>query len=81
LDKKCLNLSSTSKYTGELSVAKRLLQQLHKQHHHFADVIVYDALACNATWINAVKSYNMDVVVGVRNMRLNMSIKFWMGIH
>ena len=37
-------LDSASKDEGELTVAKRLLQQLHKKHHHFADVIVYDAL-------------------------------------
>jgi len=52
-------LDSSSKDEGELSAAKRLLHQLHQQHRHFADVIVYDALACNAPWINAVKLYNM----------------------
>jgi len=65
-------LDSTSKDEGELTAAKRLLRQLHKQHHHFADVIVYDALACNAPWINAVKSYNIDTVVRVKDMRLNI---------
>ncbi|WP_378956949.1 hypothetical protein [Pelosinus sp. sgz500959] len=65
-------IDSTSKDEGELSAAKRLLHQLHKQHRHFADVIVYDALACNAPWINAVKSYNIDTVVRVKDMRLNI---------
>ena len=65
-------LDSASKDEGELTAAKRLLQQLHKQHHHFADIIVYDALACNAPWINAVKSYNIDTVVRVKDMRLNI---------
>jgi predicted transposase YbfD/YdcC len=55
-----------------LAAAKRLLQQLHKQHRHFADVIVYDALACNAPWINAVKPYNIDSVVRVKNMSLTI---------
>ena len=65
-------LDSSSKDEGELTAAKRLLQQLHKQHHHFADIIVYDALACNAPWINAVKLYNIDTVVRVKDMRLNI---------
>jgi len=65
-------LDSASKDEGELTAAKRLLQQLHQQHRHFADVIVYDALACNAPWINAVKSYNIDTVVRVKDMRLNI---------
>ena len=65
-------LDSASKDEGELTAAKRLLQQLHKKHHHFADVIVYDALACNDPWINAVKSYNIDTVVRVKNMTLNI---------
>jgi len=65
-------LDSASKDEGELSAAKRLLRQLHTQHHHFADVIVYDALACNAPWINTVKSYNIDAVVRVKEMRLNI---------
>jgi len=55
-----------------LTPAKRLLQQLHKQHRHFADVIVYDALACNAPWINAVKFYNIDSVVRVKNKSLTI---------
>jgi len=45
-------LDSASKDEGELTAAKRLLQQLHKPHRYFADVIVYDALASNATWIS-----------------------------
>jgi len=65
-------LDSASKDEGELTAAKRLLQQLHKQHRHFADVIVYDALACNAPWVNTVKSYNIDAVVRVKDMRLNI---------
>jgi len=65
-------LDSASKDEGELSAARRLLNQLHQQHRHFADVIVYDALACNAPWINAVKSYNIDTVVRVKDMRLNI---------
>src|SRR5450759_4651903 len=65
-------IDSSSKDEGELTAAKRLLQQLHKQHPNFADVIVYDALACNAPWINTVKSYNIDAVVRVKDMTLNI---------
>ena len=65
-------LNSASKDEGELTAAKRLLQQLHKPHRHFADVIVYDTLASNATWFNTVKLYNIDTVVRVKDMRLNI---------
>jgi hypothetical protein len=63
---------SANKGEGELTGAKRLLEKLNQKHHHFADVIVYDALACNAPWINAVKSYNMDAVIRVKDKRLNI---------
>jgi len=53
-------LDSASKDEGELSAARRLLHQLHQQHRHYADVIVYDALACNAPWINAVNLYGIE---------------------
>ena len=63
---------SSNKDEGELTAAKRLIKTLHKKHHHFADVIVYDALACNAPWINTVKEYDMEAVVRVKNDRLNI---------
>ena len=42
---------SANKDEGELTSAKRLLSDLCSQYRHFADIIVYDALACNAPWI------------------------------
>jgi hypothetical protein len=63
---------SSNKGEGELTGAKRLLEKLYERHHHFADIIVYDALACNAPWINAVKEHDMDAVVRVKDRRLNI---------
>ena len=63
---------SSKKDEGELTGAKRLMEKLYKRHHHFADVVVYDALACNVPWINTVTSYNMDAVVRVKDRRLNI---------
>jgi hypothetical protein len=70
---------SSNKDEGELTGAKRLLKNLHKKHHHFADVIVYDALACNSPWINAAKSCGIDAVVRVKNERLDI-VKDAMGL-
>lgn len=64
--------SSSYKGEGELTAAKRLITELHQKHHNFADVIVYDAIACNAPWINFVKQYNMESVVRVKDERLNI---------
>jgi hypothetical protein len=58
---------SADKDEGELTAAKRLVGKLHQTYGNFADIIVYDAIACNAPWINAVKSYNMDAVVRVKD--------------
>lgn len=63
-------LDSSKKDEGEMTAAKRLIPNLVKQYGHFADVIVYDALACNAPWINLLKSYRMDAVVRVKNKNL-----------
>ena len=49
------------------------MHNLYQKHHHFADIIVYDAIACNAPWINTVKSYEMDAVVRVKDDRLNIT--------
>ena len=70
---------SSKKDEGELTAAKRLIDNLHQKHHHFADVIVYDAIACNAPWINTVKKYGMDAVVRVKDERLNI-VKDAMGL-
>ena len=64
--------SSLYKGEGELTAAKRLITALHQKHHNFADIIVYDAIACNAPWINFIKQYNMESVVRVKDERLNI---------
>jgi hypothetical protein len=64
--------SSSHKGEGELTAAKRLIKSLSQKHHNFADVIVYDAIACNAPWINFIKEYNMEAVVRVKDDRLNI---------
>jgi len=63
---------SANKDEGEITAAKRLMENMYKKHHHFADVIVYDAIACNAPWINTVKKYGMDSVIRVKDTRLNI---------
>jgi hypothetical protein len=64
--------SSIYKGDGELTASKRLIKTLREKHNHFADVIVYDAIACNAPWINFIKKYNMEAVVRVKDNRLNI---------
>jgi hypothetical protein len=64
--------SALYKGEGELTAAKRLMEKLIDKHHRFADVIVYDAAACNAPWINFVKKYYMEAVVRVKDDRLNI---------
>jgi len=64
--------SSSYKGEGELTAARRLIKSLYQKHHQFADVIVYDAIACNAPWINFIKEYNMEAVVRVKDDRLNI---------
>ncbi|WP_227004019.1 transposase [Salicibibacter halophilus] len=57
---------------GELTGGKRLIRNLYEQHHHFADVIVGDALYANAPFINDVRAIGMDAIVRVKNKRLNL---------
>jgi hypothetical protein len=71
--------SSSYKGEGELTASQRLIKSLHQKHHQFADVIVYDAIACNAPWINFIKEYNMEAVVRVKDDRLNI-VKDAMGL-
>jgi hypothetical protein len=63
---------SSNKDEGESTAAKRLLKKMNAKYGRFADVIVYDAIVCNAPWINTVKSYKMDAVVRVKDKRLNI---------
>lgn len=43
---------SSKKDEGELTVAKRLLSRVAKEHKSMIDVVVYDASTCNSSWIN-----------------------------
>lgn len=63
---------SSDKDEGEITGGKRLIKNLHKQYHHFADIIVADALYCKSTWIKEVLSIGMDAVVRVKDERLNI---------
>lgn len=46
------SVDSSKKDEGELTVGKRLLSRVTKAHKHTIDIVVYDALACNSSWIN-----------------------------
>lgn len=60
------------KNEGEITGAKRLIKRLHKEHHHFADIIVADALYCKSTWIKEVLSIGIDAVIRVKDERLHI---------
>lgn len=62
----------SNKDEGEITGGKRLIKKLYKQHHHFADIIVADALYCKSTWIKEVLSIGMDAVVRVKEERLHI---------
>jgi hypothetical protein len=63
---------SASKDEGEITGGKRLIKNLYKKYHHFADVIVADALYCKSTWIKEVLSIGMDAVIRVKDQRLHI---------
>jgi len=63
---------ASSKDEGEITGGKRLIKELYKQHHHFADIIVADALYCKSTWIKEVLNIGMDAVVRVKDERLHI---------
>ena len=63
---------SSNKDEGEITGGKRLIKKLYKEYHHFADIIVADALYCKSTWVKEVLSIGMDVVVRVKDRRLNI---------
>lgn len=62
----------SNKDEGELTGSKRLIQRLYKEFHHYADVIVADALFANAPFIEAVSSVHMDAVIRIKNNRLHI---------
>lgn len=57
----------SEKDEGELTGAKRLVENLYEAHKHFADVIVGDALYLNAPFINTVLSKRIDVVIRAKD--------------
>lgn len=69
----------SDKDEGEITGGKRLIKKLYKKFHHFADIIVADALYCKSTWIKEVLSIGMDAVVRVKDERLNI-VKDALGI-
>lgn len=65
---------SLDKYEGELTAAKRLISDASSAYYKAADVVVYDALACNSQWINHCFGLGLDVVVRAKKNN-NNSIK------
>lgn len=63
---------SPDKNEGEITGAKRLIKKLYKEFHHFADIIVADALYCKSTWVKEVLSIGMDAVIRVKDERLHI---------
>ncbi|WP_231968746.1 hypothetical protein [Thermoanaerobacterium sp. RBIITD] len=49
-----------------------MINRLYKEFHHFADIIVADALYCKSSWIKEVLSIGMDAVVRVKDERLHI---------
>jgi len=62
----------SNKDEGEQTGAKRLLEKLYKQYHHFADVVVVDALYLNGPFISSLYSIGIDVVVRMKNERFEI---------
>ena len=65
---------SSKKDEGELTVAKRLLSRVAKEHKNTLDVVVYDALACNSSWINHCTANQVIPVIHVKDNNIT-SIK------
>ena len=63
---------SSNKDEGETTGAKRLIRKLYKKYHHFADIIVADALYCKTTWIKEVLFLGINAVVRVKDERLHI---------
>lgn len=63
---------SSNKDEGETTGGMRLIKKLYHQYHHFADVIVADALYCKSTWIKQVLSIGINAVIRVKDERLHI---------
>ncbi len=76
LDYECYHgtMDSSNKDEGELTVAKRLLTRVVKTHRNLIDVVVYEALACNSSWINHCLDHDVIPIARVKNSNI-ISIK------
>ncbi|WP_142383425.1 transposase [Bacillus sp. V3-13] len=63
---------SCQKDEGEITAAKRLVKQLYERFHHFTDILVCDALYAKAPFINLVTSFNIDLIIRMKDMRLDI---------
>jgi hypothetical protein len=61
-----LKIKRIPKGEGELTAAKKLVDELNRDHHQYCDIIVVDSLFINAPFINRVLSYNKDPVIRVK---------------
>ena len=68
------SVDSSKKDEGELTVAKRLLSRVAKEHKNTVDVVVYDALALGSGWINLCKANTITPVIHVKENNIK-SIK------
>lgn len=62
----------SDKSEGEITGGKRLIKRLYKDFHHFADIIVADALYCKSTWIKEAFTIGIDAVIRVKDERLHV---------
>jgi hypothetical protein len=62
----------SDKDEGEQTGAKRLVKKLYTQFHHFADVVVADALYLNSPFISMVHSLGIDVVIRMKDERFEI---------
>ena len=65
---------AVKKDEGELTVAKRLLSRIVKEHKNILDVVVYDAMACNSSWNNHCAANKVTPVIHVKDNNIT-SIK------
>ncbi|MHC6179191.1 transposase [Clostridium sp. JNZ X4-2] len=63
---------SSGKDEGEITAGRCLIKKLYEEYHHFADIIIADALYCKSTWINEVLSIGMNAVVRVKDESLHI---------
>jgi len=69
-----LKINRIPKGEGEITAAKKLVNELNEDHYQYCDVIVGDSLYINAPFINTVLRNNKDVVVRVKQKN-NLMIK------